>query len=238
VKGKQSPKRPGAKPANAKVEAKRPVARTSGKGQGSRVGDLEKRLAEALKREAAALEQQTATSEILRVISSSPTDVRPVFDAIVRSADDLCGGVNSAAFLYDGELLHNIALSDPSPEASEEIARHFPQRPNLEFGAGRVVLTGAIVHSAEVLNDPRFGEGARRVLRLRGVRALLLAPMLHDGRVSEEPGRDGCHVYVHDSGAQRAEQPRRRREAAVRAPCVSTKSAHGAKIGFATLVSS
>jgi GAF domain-containing protein/anti-sigma regulatory factor (Ser/Thr protein kinase) len=125
----------------------------------------------------------TATAEILRVISSSPTDTQPVFDAIVRSATHLCNGLNAAAFLYDGELIHNVALSDASPEASEEIARHFPQRPNPEFAVGRVVLTGAIAHSGDVLSDPSFGEGAHRTLRLRGIQALLAAPMLRDGRV-------------------------------------------------------
>jgi len=117
-----------------------------------------------------AKEQQTATSEILRVISTSPTDAQPVFDAIVRSAAHLCNGLNAAAFLYDGESIHNVALSDASPEAIQEIARHFPQRPNPEFAVGRVVLTGAIVHSADVFSDPSFGEGARRTLRLRGIR--------------------------------------------------------------------
>ncbi len=125
----------------------------------------------------------TATSEILQVISRSPTDTQPVFDAIVRSAAHLCDGLNAAAFLYDGELIHNVALSDASPEATEEIARNFPQRPNPEFGVGRVALTGAIAHSADVLSDSSFGEAARRVLRSRGIRALLAAPMLREGRV-------------------------------------------------------
>lgn len=75
----------GAKPAKAKVEARLPVARTSPKTEGSRVGNLEKRLA--------ALKQEEATDEMLRVIGSSPTDVRPVFATIVRSAVRLCGGV-------------------------------------------------------------------------------------------------------------------------------------------------
>jgi len=179
--------RRGAKPGKAKVKARLPVARKAAKKEASGRRELEKRLAEALQREAEALrqlqtshceraetlDQQTATSEILRVISSSPTDSQPVFDAIVGSATHLCNGLNAAAFLYGGELLHNVALSDASPEAREEIARHFPQRPNPEFAVGRVVLTGAIVHSADVRNDPSLGEGARRTLQFRGIRALI-----------------------------------------------------------------
>jgi len=66
--------RRGTRPTKPKVDSQRPVAPKS-KTEGSRVRDLEERLAEALKREAEAQEQQAATAEILRVISSSPTDV-------------------------------------------------------------------------------------------------------------------------------------------------------------------
>ncbi|SRR6266511_817058 len=104
--------RRGAKPAKAKVEAKLPSARKSGKNKDSRVRDLEKRVAEALQREAEAVkreaetqEQQTATAEILRVISASPSDVSPVFRAIVRSATRLCDATFGTVFRFDGELI-------------------------------------------------------------------------------------------------------------------------------------
>src|SRR5262249_34984639 len=53
-----------------------------------------------------ALEQQTATSEILRVISSSPTDLQPVFDTIVESVVELCDGVSATVYRFDGTLIH------------------------------------------------------------------------------------------------------------------------------------
>src|SRR5262249_37841470 len=55
------------------------------------------------------LEQQTATSEILKVISSSPTDVRPVFDAIIENAVRLCRAFNGTVFRFDGSLIHVVA---------------------------------------------------------------------------------------------------------------------------------
>jgi two-component system NtrC family sensor kinase len=72
----------------------------------------EKKLAEAL-------EQQAATSEILHVISTSPTDVQPVFETIVRSAVSLCGSLFANVFRFDGELLHFVAGHNVGPSYVE-----------------------------------------------------------------------------------------------------------------------
>jgi signal transduction histidine kinase len=72
-----------------------------------------KRLEKAL---AGSLEQQTATSEILRVISSSPTDAQPVFESIAASAHRLCGAKLTTVFRFDGRLIHIAALHDVSTQ--------------------------------------------------------------------------------------------------------------------------
>ena len=110
--------RRGAKPAKAKAKVARPVARKSRKDEGSSDRQFEKRLEEALKREAEALEQQTATSEILRVISSSPTETQPVLDAVAESAARLCEAYDVSIFRVDGDVLRLAAHHGPIPATS------------------------------------------------------------------------------------------------------------------------
>jgi GAF domain-containing protein len=74
-----------------------------------------------------ALGQQTATSEILRVISSSPTDIRPIFDAIVESALRLCDGVYSAVYRVEGDMVHLVAHNHKSLESLRVLGRHWPK---------------------------------------------------------------------------------------------------------------
>src|SRR6266545_4136628 len=79
-----------------------------------------------------ALEQQTATSEILRVISSSPTDVQPVFDAIIGNAVRLCGAVYGIVWRYEGDLTEFVSAHNLQPEELEELRRLFPRRTDVD----------------------------------------------------------------------------------------------------------
>jgi two-component system NtrC family sensor kinase len=142
----------GQKPAKSK-EAKPPVARRSPKNDGSKVRDLEKRLAETLgqlqtrNRELVeAQEQQTATSEILRVISSSPTDVQPVFDTIAHNARRLCEAGSAQVVTYDGESMRLQSLDHISPEHADALRSAFPMVPHMGSAAGRAILTRACPH--------------------------------------------------------------------------------------------
>src|SRR5437867_9063269 len=99
-----------AKPGKVKAKATPPLARKASTGGAARVHELEQRLAESLEREKAkdralteALEQQTATGEILRVISRSPMDYQPVFDTIVQHATRLCRGRFGTVYRFDGQ---------------------------------------------------------------------------------------------------------------------------------------
>ncbi len=125
-----------------------------------------------------ALEQQTATSEILSVISQSPTDVQPVFDAIVRSAVRLCGGLFGTAIRFDGEMMHLAAHHNYSPEVLRTMQEMLPMRPDSRLMAARAILTRAVVHVEDSLADPEYSQP---VARAGGFRSMLAVPMLREG---------------------------------------------------------
>ena len=160
----------GSKPAKVKTDARPPVARKSRKTDRSTGRQLEQRLA-------AALEQQTATSEILRVISNSPTDLQPVFDAIVRSASRLCGGQHAIVVRVDGESMCLAASYNERPGTALEAV--FPRRLGREIGIGRAILDAAPVHIADVEEDREY---SHEVMRALGLRSSLSVPLLREGR--------------------------------------------------------
>src|SRR5262249_45946237 len=79
-----------------------------------------------------ALEQQTATAEILRVISRSQTDVQPVFDTIARNVLRLCNGLTAGVFRFDGRLVHLAASHNFESEARKVLEQAYPISPNRE----------------------------------------------------------------------------------------------------------
>jgi two-component system, NtrC family, sensor kinase len=101
----------------------------------------------------AALEQQTATSDILRAISMSPSSVQPVFETIVRNALPLCGSLFANVFRFDGELLHYVASHNIGPDFLELLHEKYPMRPDSSQVAGRVILTRSVVRLENALED-------------------------------------------------------------------------------------
>jgi len=124
-----------------------------------------------------ALDQQTATSEILRVISSSPTDVQPVFDAIIQNAVRLCGSSNGTVFRFDGHLIHVAAHHNFAPEAADVVNRVFPLPADRGTVTGRAILTRSVVHVADLASDTDY---TRPALLEAGFRAILAVPMFRD----------------------------------------------------------
>ncbi len=126
-----------------------------------------------------ALGQQTATGEILRVISSSHTDARPVFETIVRNAVVLCGGVFANVFRFDGELIHYVASHNTGPDYVELLRSKYPMRPDLSQVSGRVLLSKSVVRLEDARSDPDYDQ---RFPVAMGWRRMLGVPMLREGQ--------------------------------------------------------
>src|SRR4030095_5843654 len=106
-----------------------------------------------------ALEQQTATAEILRAISQSPTDVQPIFEAIVRRTVSLCDALMSCVFRYDGERIHFVAHHSFTPAGVEVYRRAYPLTPDQDKLLGRALLDRTVVNVADVLIEYRSAIG-------------------------------------------------------------------------------
>src|SRR5262245_1045311 len=126
-----------------------------------------------------ALEQQVATSEVLRVIRRSPTDVQPVFDMIAESAAKLCAAQFCFVYRFDGELLHFVAHHSVTPELSEINRRAFPQPPSRRSVAARAILERSVVQIPDVNADPDYALG--ELAAVGGYRSAIGIPILRDG---------------------------------------------------------
>jgi GAF domain-containing protein len=134
---------------------------------------------------AESLEQQTATSEVLRVISASPGELEPVFQAMLTSAMCICEAKFGHLLLYDGESFHPADLGDV-PAAYREIWERAPLRPNPKTAIGRLVETKQVVQIPDIKTDPAYAEGEPlrvATVEIAGARTLLGVPMFKESQL-------------------------------------------------------
>ncbi|MFL6817325.1 MAG: GAF domain-containing protein [Bradyrhizobium sp.] len=156
---------------------KLPSARkTSATDVNQKIALLQHRLDEAL-------EQQAATSEVLKVISSSRGDMKPVFEAILSNALRICQAKFGHLLLYDGERFSATHLHDVPPSYREFWEQHAPILPSSSTGLGRLARTKQVAHIPDLKADPAYAQ--REPLRvvtveLAGARSFLAVPMLKE----------------------------------------------------------
>jgi len=144
-----------------------PEASTIGGNQS--VEELRRELAEAL-------EQRTAMSEVLCTISSSPTELQPVFETIVKNAARLCNSVLSAVYRSDGERVHLIAHDQFSPESVAAVRNAYPALLTSGNLIAVAVRERRVVHEADVLVSGGYSE----LQRTSGYRSILVVPMMRE----------------------------------------------------------
>ncbi len=127
-----------------------------------------------------ALAYRTATSEVLNVISRSPTDTQPVFDAIAESTARVCRAEFCHVFRFDGELIHYMASYGLSPEGSEAVRQVYPMAPGRGSCVARAILSGAVEQIPDILADPDYAQGS--VAGVMKFRSIVAVPMLREGR--------------------------------------------------------
>ena len=128
-----------------------------------------------------ALEQQTATAEVLQVINSSPGDLAPVFDAMLEKATRLCAAAFRMLSTYDGEHLNAVALRGV-PEAFADILRA-PILPAPSTALYRMVRGERVAHILDVAAEDAYGPGyptGRALIELGGARTVLAVPLHRD----------------------------------------------------------
>jgi GAF domain-containing protein/CheY-like chemotaxis protein/anti-sigma regulatory factor (Ser/Thr protein kinase) len=123
---------------------------------------------------AESLQQQTAASEVLQVISRSAFDLQPVFEAVAESSIRLCGADRAFIFRFDGELLRMVAAYNAPPEFKEWVAQH-PIRPGRHSGSARAALERRTIHIPDVRADPEYTYGAKDA---EAIRTVLGVPIL------------------------------------------------------------
>jgi signal transduction histidine kinase len=123
-----------------------------------------------------ARERQAATAEVLSLISDSPTDLKPVFDRIVRNAARLCRSVLSAVYRRDGEHVHLVAHDQFSTESVAAVRKAYPAPLASKNLISVAIRERRVVHEPDVLVSGGYSE----LQRTSGYRSILVVPMLRD----------------------------------------------------------
>jgi signal transduction histidine kinase len=126
------------------------------------------------------LEYQTATTEVLNVISRSPTNSQPVLDAIAASVRRLTGSAHGSVNLFDGKQIHLTAHAGiEDPVAVQALVQSFPQIPSPGSATARAILSGLVTYIPDVLADAEYR--LRDVARTVAYRSIVSVPMLREG---------------------------------------------------------
>jgi len=131
------------------------------------------------------LERQTATSEVLQVISGSPGDLEPVFASMLKNAVRICDAKFGNIYRWDGDALHLVATYN-SPAAFVEAMRRSPHRPGPKHPAGRMIETKMVIHTANLAAEQAYTNGdplAVAGVEIGGVRTFLTVPMLKENEL-------------------------------------------------------
>jgi GAF domain-containing protein len=161
------------------TKPKRRNAAKAPRSRSSSAAGSSKRVAQFQRERDEALEQLTATREILKVMSRSSTSAEAVFRAIVESAARLCNGVFANVRLYDGHMLHVAATHNFTTEVLDRFLKSHPKLPDWSDLAGRAILTGVTVHVPDVLADPDYDH---QMALAGNWRAVLSVPMTRRGK--------------------------------------------------------
>ena len=135
---------------------------------------------------AESLEQQTATSEVLRVISSSPGELEPVFRIMLQNAVRLCEAKFGFLWLAEDDGLRPVALHNVPPALAADRPHDHVIHFDPETPIGRLIETKRLVHVADITTDPGYIKGFRPLRELAdvgGARTLLVVPMLKDNEL-------------------------------------------------------
>jgi GAF domain-containing protein len=159
-----------------------------------------------------ALEQQTATSDVLKVISSSPGDLQPVFDTMLANATRLCEATHGHVWTFDGEQMHAVAVRGDA-QFVKWLQDHNPVRPIPGSAAERIVRGERFVHVTDRHQEPAYGDNEtfRALVDTSGIRASLsvalrkgetLLGMINVYRQEVRPFADKQIKLVQDFGSQ------------------------------------